>query len=111
VARGKRRKTEADEMHLSMEVVPDRITARSSRTASRSALGASVVCGPLRRDSQAGTSQEHDRHDSGSMIAGQPERQQQSIIRHSHHGGVKPLGARMFVPRKKRGGRRTRKPK
>jgi hypothetical protein len=33
VARGKRRKTVAEEMYLSMEVVPDRIAARSSRTA------------------------------------------------------------------------------
>ena len=33
-ARGERRKTKAEEVHLSMEVVPDRRTARSSRTAS-----------------------------------------------------------------------------
>lgn len=67
VARGKRRKTEAEEMYLSMEVVPDRRTARSSRIASHSALGATSVCGPLRRDPQAGTSRRRDRHDSGSM--------------------------------------------
>lgn len=84
-------------MHLLMEVVPDRRAARSSRIASCSALGVSVVCGPLRRDSQAGTSQGHDRHDSGSMIFF-------SIIHHSHHGGVKPLGARMLGPPKKRDG-------
>jgi len=34
-----------------------------------------------------------------------------SIIHHSHHGGVKPLGARMLGPPKKRDGQRTRKPK
>lgn len=32
-------------------------------------------------------------------------------IHHSHHGGVKPLGARTLGPRKKRDGWRTRKPK
>jgi hypothetical protein len=68
VARGNRRKTGAEEMYLSMDVVPDRRTARSSRTASRSALGAIEMCGPLRRDSQAGTSRGRDRHESGSMI-------------------------------------------
>jgi len=55
-------------MRFSMEVVPDRRTARSSRTASHSALGAASMCGPLRRDPQAGTSKRRDRHDSGSMI-------------------------------------------
>lgn len=70
VARGKRRKTEADEMYLSTEVVPDCNAARSSRTASGSELGAASMCGPLRRDPQAGTSRRLDRHDSGSMIAG-----------------------------------------
>jgi len=67
VARGKRRKTEAEEMYLSTEVVPDRRTARSSRIASHSALGATSVCGPLRRDPQAGTSRRRDRYDSGSV--------------------------------------------
>jgi hypothetical protein len=69
VARGKRRKTEADEMHLSMEVVPDCKAAWSSRIMSTSELGAASMCGPLRRDPQAGTSRRLDRHDSGSMIA------------------------------------------
>ena len=91
-------------MHLSMEVVPDRRAARSSRAASRSALGVNEMRGPLWRDSQAGTSRGRDRHDSGSMIG-------LSIIHHSHHGGVKPLGARMFGPPKKRDEQRTRKPK
>jgi hypothetical protein len=104
VARGKRRKTEAEEMYLSMEVVPDRRAMRSSRIASCSALGATSMCGPLRRDPQAGTSRRRDRHDSGSMIAGQPEEERNSIIHHSHHGGVKPLGARMLGPPKKRDG-------
>jgi hypothetical protein len=56
-------------MYLSTEVVPDCKAARSSRISSRSELGAASVCGPLRRDSQAGTSRRLDRHDSGSMIA------------------------------------------
>jgi len=56
-------------MYLSMEFVPDCKAARSSRTALRSELGAASVCGPLRRDPQAGTSRRLDRHDSGSMIA------------------------------------------
>lgn len=84
-------------MYLSMEVVPDCKAAWSSRTASTSKLGAASVCGPLRRDPQAGTSRRLDRHDSGSMIFF-------SIIHHSHHGGVKPLGARMLGPPKKRDG-------
>jgi len=79
-------------MHFSMEVVPDRRTARSSRTTSHSALGAASMCGPLRRDPQAGTSKGRDRHDSGSMIE-----ECSFDIHHSHSGGVKPLGARMFV--------------
>jgi len=37
------------------------------------------------------------------MIAGQPGEERNSIIHHSHHGGVKPLGARMFGPPKKTG--------
>jgi hypothetical protein len=45
VARGKRRKTEAEEMYLSTEVVPAHEAARSSRIASERELGASVVCG------------------------------------------------------------------
>lgn len=90
-------------MHLSMEVVPDCKAAWSSRIMSTSELGAASVCGPLRRDPQAGTSRRLDRHDSGSTIAGKPE-EQQSIVRHSHHGGVKPLGARMLGPPKKRDG-------
>jgi hypothetical protein len=69
VARGKRRKTEADEMYLSMEVVPDCKAAWSSRIMSTSELGAASMCGPLRRDPQAGTSRRLDRHDSGSTIA------------------------------------------
>jgi hypothetical protein len=56
-------------MYLSMEVVPDCKAAWSSRTALRSELGAASMCGPLRRDPQAGTSKRLDRHDSGSMIA------------------------------------------
>jgi len=56
-------------MYLSTEVVPDCNAARSSRIASGSELGAASVCGPLRRDPQAGTSRRLDRHDSGSMIA------------------------------------------
>jgi len=90
-------------MYLSMEVVPDRRAMRSSRIASCSALGATSMCGPLRRDPQAGTSRRRDRHDSGSMIAGN-RKKKDSIIHHSHHGGVKPLGARMFGPPKKRDG-------
>jgi hypothetical protein len=66
VACGNRRKTKAEEMYLSMEVVPDRRATWSSRTASRSALGADSMCGPLRRDAQAGTSRRRDRHESGS---------------------------------------------
>jgi len=93
VARGKRRKTEADEIHLSMEVVPVRRTARSSRTASHSELGATSMCGPLRRDPQAGASRRRDRHDSGSVSEGKTDR----ITHHSHSGGVKPLGARTFI--------------
>lgn len=33
------------------------------------------------------------------------------MLHHSHHGGVKPLSARMLGPPKKRDGQRTRKPK
>ena len=99
-------------MYLSMEVVPDCKAAWSSRITSTSELGAASVCGPLRRDPQAGASRRHDRHDSGSMIAGETrEKKRSSIIHHSHHGGVKPLGARMLGPPKKRDGQRTRKPK
>jgi hypothetical protein len=83
-------------MYPSMEVVPDRRAMRSSRIASCSALGAASVCGPTRRDSRAGTSRKHDRHDSGSM--------DRKAIHHSHRGGVKPLGARMLGPPKKRDG-------
>lgn len=97
---------------LQMEVVPDCKAAWSSRTASTSELGAASVCGPLRRDPQAGTSRRLDRHDSGSMITrGNLGKKERTIIHHSHHGGVKPLGARMLGPRKKRDGQRTRKPK
>ena len=94
-------------MHLSMEVVPDCKAAWSSRIMSTSELGAASMCGPLRRDPQAGTSRRLDRHDSGSMIArgnSGKNKSRDSIIHHSHHGGVKPLGARMLGPPKKRDG-------
>jgi len=65
-------------MYLSMEFVPACKAARSSRIASGSELGATSVCGPLRRDSQAGTSKRLDRHDSGSVIAGKPETENRS---------------------------------
>lgn len=96
-------------MYPSMKVVPVRKAVRSSRIAPGSELGATSMCGPLRRDSQVGTSRRLDRHDSGSMD--RPGNWGKTIIHHSHHGGVKPLGARMFGPPKKRDEQRTRKPK
>jgi len=86
-------------MYPSIKVVPVCKAVRSSRIAPGSELGATSVCGPLRRDSQAGTARRLDRHDSGSMDRpGKTWRK--TIIHHSHHGGVKPLGARMLGPPK-----------
>jgi hypothetical protein len=56
VVRGRRRKASVEEMSLSMEVAPDRAAVGSSRTLLQSDLGAARMCGPLRRDSQAGAS-------------------------------------------------------
>jgi len=65
--RGSRRKTEAVEMHLSMEVVSDQERVRSSRTPPVTDLGAASVCEPMRRDPQAGTPTRRDGHDIGSV--------------------------------------------
>lgn len=94
------------EMHLSMEVVSDCGAARPSRVTSRSDLGTPRTCGPLRRDSQAGTSVGCDRHDTGSVGGerggttshhGRAKSKRQASIPQSHTGGVKPLGARSLA--------------
>jgi len=74
------------------EVFTDRVVQRSRRN-----FDDVGRCGGIRKP---GASKRRDRHDSGSMIAGQPGEERNSIIHHSHHGGVKPLGARMFGPPK-----------
>jgi hypothetical protein len=107
--RGRRRKTSVVEMCFSMEVVSDRAAVKSSRTSSRNDLGVAPVCGPLRRDSQAGIQAQRDRHDTDSIDGdrawtNKPSRSSEkqapkASIHQSHFGGVKPLGARSFVRR------------
>jgi len=70
VVRGGCRKTSAEEMDLSMEGAPDRAVVRSSRVSLRNGLGVVRVCGPMRRDSQAGTSARRDRRVTGSVDDG-----------------------------------------
>ena len=102
MARGKRRKTEAEEMYpsdgsragsQSGEVFTDRVDERA-----RCSFGVWAAA--------EGSASWH-------IEEARQARQwfDDSIIHHSHHGGVKPLGARMFGPPKKRDGQRTRKPK
>jgi len=108
VVRGGCRKTSAEEMDLSMEGAPDRALVRSSRVSLRSDLGVVRVCGPMRRDSQAGTSARRDRRVTGSVDDGRrgrkrlyvrARRQLFASIHQSHLGVVKTLGARSCVRR------------
>ena len=86
-------------MYPSMEVVPDRRAMRSSRIASCSALGAASMTWAAAEGSASRRIEE-------ARQARQwfDDRKETPIIRHSHHGGVKPLGARMLGPPKKRDG-------
>jgi hypothetical protein len=51
-----------EEVHLSMEVVPDRTAVKSSRASLQNGLDVGKMRGPMRSDSQAGASRRRDRH-------------------------------------------------
>jgi len=107
VARGKRRKTEAEEMYpsdgsragsQSDEVFTGRVVQRSRRNFGVWAAAERSASWHIEEARQA--RQWFDDRRGQNRGA----REETPVVHHSHHGGVKPLGARMLGPPKKRDG-------